>query len=135
AEVAGFDAPAQCLDLFVGQGVAGNDDLETVVVGRIVAAGEHHPGFAGENIGRVVEHRSRHHADVADGAAAVYQALDQVLNQLRTGQATVTTDRDIGFALGKAFRADRTTDPVGGLVGQAVADHATDVVGAEDAGG
>ena len=134
-QVVALDPFAQYLNLFVGQGIAGDDDLEAVVVRRVVTAGEHHPRFAGENVGRVVEHRGRHHADVADVAAAVEQALDQVLDQLRARQATVAANRNIGLTLGEALGPDGAADPVGGFGGQAVADNTTDVVGAEDTGG
>ncbi|MCY1292707.1 hypothetical protein D9M69_432170 [compost metagenome] len=100
-----------------------------------MAAGEHHPGLAFQDVGGVVERRGRHHADVADLAAGVGDALDQRLHQFGAGQATVAADRDAGLAAGEAFRADRTADPVGGFAGQGVAHHAADVVGAEDAGG
>src|SRR5690606_39815162 len=39
-QVVVLDAQAQGLNLFVGQSVAGDNDLEAVVVGRVVAAGE-----------------------------------------------------------------------------------------------
>lgn len=115
--------------------VSGDHDLEAVVVRRVVAAGQHHPGLALEHVGRVVQHRGRHHAHVADLATAVHQALDQLLDQLGTGQAAIAADSDARFAAGEAFRADGATDPVGGLGGEGIAYHATDVVGAEDAGG
>ncbi|MCY1410408.1 hypothetical protein D9M71_257770 [compost metagenome] len=100
-----------------------------------MAAGEHHAGFALEDVGRVVKHRGRHHADVGDLAAAIQQALDQLLHQFRTGQAAVAAHGYVGLAPGQAFRADGAADPVGGLGGQGIANHAADVVGAEDAGG
>ncbi|MNZ76283.1 hypothetical protein D3C78_947840 [compost metagenome] len=133
AQVVGFQARQQGLDLFVGQGVTGNDDLETVVVRRVVAAGEHHTGLAGEDVGGVVQGRGRHQADIADFAAGFDQAFDQLLDQHRAGQAAVTADRDVRFALGQGLRTDGAADPVGGFGGQGVTDHATDVVGAEDA--
>ena len=44
-----------------------------------------------------------HQADVADMAAAVGQALYQLLNQFRAGEAAVPTHRNVGFALGQAL--------------------------------
>ncbi|MNZ39485.1 hypothetical protein D3C78_569800 [compost metagenome] len=100
-----------------------------------MAAGEHHAGFAGQHVGRVVERRGRHHADVGDLAAAVQQALDQCLDQFGTGEAAIAADRDIGLAAGQAFRADGAAYPVGGFGGEGIADHAANVVRAENAGG
>ncbi|MCY1210231.1 hypothetical protein D9M69_290400 [compost metagenome] len=134
-QVVALDAGVQGSDLFVGQGFAGDHDLEAVVVRRVVAAGEHHAGFAGQHVGCVVERRGRHHADVADLATAVQQALDQRLDQLRAGQAAIAADRDVGLAAGQALGADGATDPVGGLGGEGIADHAADVIRAENAGG
>src|SRR5690606_7117743 len=117
ADTAGQDvvvnARLEGLDLLVGLGVAGDDELEAVVVRRVVAAGQHHAGFALQHVGGEIQHRGRHHADVGDVAAAVQQALDQLLYQLRAGQAAVAADRDIGLALGQALRADGAADPVG----------------------
>ncbi|MCY1548125.1 hypothetical protein D9M68_842140 [compost metagenome] len=134
-QVVAVDTRLEGLNLFVGQGVAGDDDLEAVVIRRVVAAGEHHRGFAREDMAGVVDHRGRHHADIADVAAAVEQALNQLLHQFRTGQAAIAAHRDVRLALRQALRADRAADPVGGFCGQAAADHAANVVGAEDVGG
>ncbi|MNE57183.1 hypothetical protein D3C80_1521330 [compost metagenome] len=129
-----LQALVEGLDALVGQGVAGDDDLEAVVVRRIVAAGDHHPAACAEHVGGEVQHRGRHHADVGDVAAAVLQAADQRAGQFRAGQAAVAADHHPGLAAGEAFRADGAADPVGGVGGQAVADHTADVVGAEDPG-
>ncbi|MNN42659.1 hypothetical protein D3C81_1568550 [compost metagenome] len=123
----------QGLDLFVGQGVAGNDDLETVVVRRVVAAGEHHAGFAGQYVGGVVERRSRDQADITDVAAAVGDAFDQLRDQLRAGQTAIAADGHVWLALGQALGADGAADPVSGFGVQEFRDGAADVVGAEDA--
>src|SRR5690606_33344760 len=122
-------------DLFIGQGVAGDDDLETVVIRWIVAAGEHHRRAALKYVGGEIHHGGRHHADVGHLAAAIEQALHQLLQQFGAGEAPVAADDDVGFALCQALRADGAADPVGVLGGQRVAHHATYVVGAEDVGG
>ncbi|MCY1543856.1 hypothetical protein D9M68_796910 [compost metagenome] len=99
-----------------------------------MAAGEHHRGFAGEDVPGVIDHRGRHHADVADVAATVEQALDQLLHQFRAGQAAIAAHGNVRLALRQALRANRATDPVSGFRGQAAADHAANVIGAEDIG-
>ncbi len=58
-----------------------------------------------------------------------------MLDQFGTRQAPVAANRNVGFTLGEALGPDGAADPVGGLGSQAVADNATDVVGAEDTGG
>ncbi|MNY01058.1 hypothetical protein D3C86_1335710 [compost metagenome] len=133
AQVVGLEAVVQGLDLFVGQGVAGNDDLEAVVVRRVVAAGEHHAGFAGQYVGGVVERRSRDQADITDVAAAVGDAFDQLRDQLRAGQTAIATDGHVWLALGQALGADGAADPVSGFGVQEFRDGAADVIGAEDA--
>ena len=134
-EVVGLQANQEGLDLLIGQGVASDDDLEAVVVRRVVAAGEHHPGLAGQHVGGVVQGWRGHQADVADLAPGLDQALDQLLDQHRAGQATVAANRYMRLALGQALCTDGAADPVGGFGGEAFADHTSDIVGAEDAGG
>ncbi len=134
-QVVALQTRQQGLDLLVGESVAGDDDLETVVVRRVVAAGEHHPRLASQHVGGVVQRWGRHQADIADLATGVGQAFDQLLDQHRAGQAAVTADRDLWLALGEGLGADGATDPVGGLGMQGLADHAADVIGAEDAVG
>ncbi|MNM54760.1 hypothetical protein D3C81_658880 [compost metagenome] len=125
----------QGLDLFVGQGVAGDDDLEAVVVRRVVAAGQHHTGFAGQHVGGVIQRRGRHQANVADVATAVGQALDQLLHQLRAGQATVTANGNIRLILGQGLGTDGATEPVSRFSVQKLRDGAANVIGAENAVG
>ncbi|MNN46999.1 hypothetical protein D3C81_1614030 [compost metagenome] len=135
AQVVGLEAVVQGLDLFVGQGVAGNDDLETVVVRRVVAASEHYPRLARQHVGRVIQRGCRHQADIADLAAGLDQSLDQLLDQHGAGQTAIAANRNLRFALRQALGANGAADPVGGLGMQGLADHAADVIGAEDAVG
>ncbi|MOA04056.1 hypothetical protein D3C78_1235890 [compost metagenome] len=134
-QVVGFQASQQGLDLFVGQGIASDHDLETVVIRRVVATGEHHAGLAGQDIGSEIQRRGRHQTDVADLATGIGQAFDQLLDQHRAGQAAVAADGNLRLALGERLRANGAADPVGGFGVQGLADHAADVIGAEDAVG
>eukprot|EP01132_Coremiostelium_polycephalum_P021143 gene21144-biopygen11843 len=134
-QVVGLQAGVQGLNLFVGEGIASDDDLEAVVVRRVMAAGEHHARLAGQYVGCVVQRRRRHQAHVADVATAVGQALDQLLDQLGAGQAAITAYGNVGLALCQALGANGAADPVGGLGGQGLGDHATNVIGAENAVG
>ena len=132
-QVVGFQAGQQGLDLLVGQGVAGNDDLETVVVRRVVAAGQHHAGLAGQHIGRVVQRRGGYQANVADLATGIDQAFDQLFDQHRARQAAIAPYRNLRFALGQALCTDGAADPVGGIGMKGFADHAANVIRAENA--
>ncbi|MOA46631.1 hypothetical protein D3C78_1691700 [compost metagenome] len=98
-----------------------------------MAAGQHHTGLAGQHVGCVVQRRGGHQADVADLAAGIDQALDQLFDQHRAGQAAIAADRNLRFALGQALRADGAADPVGGFGVKGLADHAANVVRAENA--
>ena len=127
------DALAQVLDRVAGQGLATDHDLEAVVVGRIVAAGHRHAAAGAQVVGGEIHHRSGHHAHVDHVAAGLAQALDQAAGQLRAGQAAIAADHDVGQALVGHHVAHRLADPGGDLRGQFTADHAADVIGAEDA--
>ncbi len=131
-QVVGLDALVQRLDLLVGEGVAGDDDLEAVVVLRVMAAGQHDAGLAGQHVGCVIQRRRWHQAYIADVTAAVVQTLNQLLYQFRTGKPTVAANADVGFVLRQAFGADGAADPVSRFSVEGVPDHATDVVGTEN---
>jgi len=134
-QIVGLEAVMQGLDLLVGQGIAGYDDLEAVVVRRVMATRQHYPGFASQYVGCVVQRRRRYQAYVADVAAAVSQALDQLFDQLRARQAPITADRNIGLVLRQALGSDGATEPISGLSVEKFRDSAANVVGAENAVG
>ncbi len=93
-----------------------DDDLEAVVVRRIVAAGTWPPDLPKVRWRRAVQSAGVGTTDVADVAAAVSQAQDQLPTN-SAGQVAVTAYRNVGFALGQALGAD-AADPVGGFGGQ-----------------
>jgi len=68
-------------------------------------------------------------------ATGVNQALDQLLDQHRARQAAIAAYRNLRFTLGQALRADGAADPVGGFGVEGFADHAADVIRAENAVG
>src|SRR5690606_2889182 len=107
-------------------------DLEAVVVGRVVAAGHGDAAAGTQVVGGEIHDRGRHHADIDHVAPGLAQALDQALDQLRSGQAAVAADHDVHQAFLGHDRADRLADVAGDLRGQLAADQAADVVGAED---
>ena len=69
-----FDAQAQALDGFIRQGLVGDDHLEAVVVGRIVAAGNHDAGMRAQMLRGEINDRRRDQAQVDDMQAAVADA-------------------------------------------------------------
>ncbi|MOA61521.1 hypothetical protein D3C78_1866870 [compost metagenome] len=68
-------------------------------------------------------------------ATAVGQALDQLFNQLRAGQATVTANGNVRFILGQALGTDGATEPVSRFGVEKFRDGAAYVIGAENAVG
>ncbi|EXI69840.1 MAG: hypothetical protein AW08_00333 [Candidatus Accumulibacter adjunctus] len=128
----GVDALPDALDRLAGQRLAGDDHLQSVVVGRVVAAGDGDATLAAEFVRREVDHRCRHAADVDGVDAGHADAGHQGLRQLRSGQAPVTADGDRSLAAfdrqGTESMADAADD--GGC--QRAADDAADVVGLED---
>ena len=73
-EVALLDELAQLLDLGAVDGRLAAQDLEAVVLGRVVAAGDQHAAVGVEVEHREVEHRRGHDADVDDVDARRQQA-------------------------------------------------------------
>ncbi len=132
AEILVVDAQLERLDGVAGQGGAVDHDLEAVVVRRVVAAGDHHPGIDPRVVpGGEIQHRRGHHAQVHHRAAAGLHAFRQGVQQGRAGQAAVTGQRQGVAALAAHFRTDGAADQARRLQGQGVIKDAADVVGAE----
>ena len=124
----------QVRDRVAGQGFAADDDLEAVVVRRIVAAGDRHAGAGAQVVGAEVHHRRRRQADVDDVAAGLAQAVRSGLRSCsgpdrRPSRPTTMSSRPcccisepIDWPSSSAMPASRR-----------LADHAADVIGAEDA--
>ena len=126
------DARVQRLDGLARERLAADDDLEAVVVGRVVAAGDRHAGARAQRVGPVVHQRRGREPDVDDVAAGGAQALDQRVGHRRAGQAAVAAHDDLAQALLVHQRADGLAQRLGHALVEALADHAAHVVGAED---
>src|SRR5205807_3513723 len=63
-DIAEFDAGLDALDLGLSERRAGNHHLEAVVIGRIVAAGDHDATLGAEVLRGEVAHRGGDHANV-----------------------------------------------------------------------
>ncbi len=133
-EVAGFDPRAQRLDVGARQRLAGDDHLEPVVVGRVVAAGHHHAALRAELVGGEVGHRRRHHADVDDVGPRRADAVVERADELGPGQAAVAAGDDGVAAALPRQRAQCPADRVDDRGRERASDHAADVVGLEDLG-
>src|ERR1022692_2507100 len=80
-KIAPLDQPPDLLDLFAMNRGRPAHDLETVVLGRIVAAGDH-DGCGGLQVEHgIVEQGSRRHTDIRDLTAASLQAAQQCIAQ------------------------------------------------------
>ena len=131
----GFDQGEQFLDGLACEGLAAKHHFETVVIGRVVAAGNHHSTAAAFVDGGEIQHGCGDHADIEDVDAAVGKAALDVFHQFGTAQASVASECDAGDAFFGGSGGDGFADKVGGFVGQGFADNASDVVGFEDVAG
>ena len=134
AEQAVFgNADVDVLDRIAGQGLAVDDDLEAVVVGRIVAARHRHAATGAQMEAAEVSHRRRNFANVDDLAAGLAQAFDQGAGHGGRRQPAVATDHDAALVALVHHRADGLADQPGDILVECLPDHAADVVGAEHA--
>ena len=121
---------AELPDASPEQGLPGEGDLEPVVLGRVVAPGDHDP--APDLPRREVEERGRQPAHVHDGDPAREQAACERIAEPRSGQASVPPDGDAGLPVLARLAGDGPSDGVDQLRAQRVRSDAADVVGAKD---
>ncbi len=86
---------AHVLNRFAVQCARAADALESVVLGRIVAAGDHDGAVGVQVLRRVIEHRSGDRADVGDVAPGGQEAFDQRVAEARGAEAAIAADVDI----------------------------------------
>ena len=127
-----LDACSQGRDRITVQRVAGDHHFQAVVVGRIVASGDHDAGAGAQFVGREIEHAGGHHANVDDVHARGLDSRGQCPRQVRAGKPAVAPDDDGRNALAGRLAADRLTDGLNDFGCKCPADDATDVVGLED---
>ena len=133
--VAALGAIPKPLDVVAIERVAGDDHLQSVVVGRIVAAAHRHAAGAVQVERREVGDGRRTHADVDGVGACAHQSVDQRGRELRAGKASIAADGEGRRVALDAERAERLADGAHDRRGQALADDAADVVGAKDFSG
>ena len=76
-------------------GSRAGDRLEAVILGRIVAPGDHDGAVGLEMDSRIIQHRSRHHADVGHLAAGRLEPRHQRIAQPLRAQPAVASDVDV----------------------------------------
>ena len=133
--VAGLGHLAQLHDVRAEERPALEHHLEAVVIGRIVAAGNHdaavdivHAGFG------IIEHRRRAEADLHHIAAGGGEALYQRRLQHRRAFAAVIADRHRLAARAPDQRAEAAPDRVRILCPQRFAENPADVIFAQGRG-
>ena len=125
-----FEPLAKLPDARAEQGLSGEGDLEPVVVGRVVAPGDHDP--APDLAGREVQDRCRELPHVHHRDTARQEAGGECVAQLRAGQAAVPADGDPGFPELARLAGDGPSDGMDQLRAQRIGGDAANVVGAKD---
>ena len=108
-----FDALPQLLDGLTGKRLAGDHHLQSVVVRRIVTAGDHDAGAGLQFVRREIQHGRGHTSDVDHVDAASLQATTERLGQVGAGKASVASDDHLGLGEGASLRADGAPDQLG----------------------
>ena len=126
------DAPAQPLDAFPGQGRAADHHLQAVVFRRIVRAGNHDAGARFQGMGGVVDQRRRHAADVDGPHSTSAQTAQQRRAQRACARAAVAAHHHLPLPGVQRFGGEGAADLFDRRFRERAADHAANVVGAED---
>src|SRR5450759_1763215 len=126
--VPAFDALPQSLDCVARERVARQHDLEPVVIGRVVRARHHYAGQGAEVVGREVEHRGGHAADVDYVDAGGLYTFGERRGEFRAGQPAVAADRDFAYAASATLRTDSAPDGDHQRRGQRFTDDAAYIV-------
>jgi hypothetical protein len=132
-ELAPLDHPAELLDLLAVEGALSQAELEPVVLRRVVGAGDLAGAVdARERVGREVDERRRHDAEVDHVAAGGEERLDQLLVEALARLAAVPPDDDVLSPRGAHLGPERLADEEDRLRGQVLVHEAADVVLAEE---
>jgi hypothetical protein len=125
------DSLQQFLDCLAGQGFATQHDLQTVIVGRVVAAGHHNTGTVIQLVGRKVEYRGGHGPHMDDVASSGHDAPRQRIGQVGAGMPAIVPDAQTVHSPLNSLTADGTADDGDNIRRQGIANNATNVVGPE----
>ena len=126
---------AELLDLRAEHRAALQQQLEAVVVGRVVAAGDLDAAVDVEIVGREIEHRRGAHADLHDVDPAFGQAADQRgFEHPANGCGRRGRRRSRRAPSSCAKRGEGAAERISVGFGQRVADDPADVIFAQDGG-
>src|SRR6267154_6893392 len=134
-ELARLDPPPQLLDVLAGKGRSREHHLQSVVLGRIMAARDRDCAAAAQFVRCEIGHRGCEHPDLRHVHAACADALHQRSSEVRPGEPSVAAHCDLrpagaAGALEK-LAAERLSDQSHGSGRKRLPDHAADVVGLE----
>ena len=98
-EIAALDHLENFLDRLAVQRACAADAFESVVFGRIVAAGDHDGAVGVQVLRRMIEHRRGDRADVGDVATGGQQSFEQRIAQARGAEPAIAADVDLWLHL------------------------------------
>ena len=131
AENALEHASTQSQQLVTVQYPVTNDDLEPVVIRRVVTAGNHDTGLHRLSVHREIQQRGRRLPDIEHVATTGVESTHQRLGQLRTGRPRVARHGNPMPPLLLHQRRHRLTEQLGERACQRLANHTAHVVGAK----
>ena len=136
SKLAGLDPLAQPLDILARESGSRKHHLQSVVLGRIVAARDRDRAAATEMVRGEISDRGCEHPDLRDVHAACANALRQRASELGSGDPTVAAHCDLRppapAAAVEQLASERLPDQPNAFAGEGFADDAADVIGLED---
>ncbi len=111
-----------------------HQQLEPVILGRVVAAGNLDAAVDVEIMGRKIKHGGWTHGNLHDVGAAVGKAADQRHLELAAMQPPIAADRDSPRAFIARHRSEGSAEAVGIVFAQRVTDDPANVIFAQDGG-
>ena len=135
-EIARFNTLAQGLNRITGKRCAINDNLEAVIIARIMAPRQHHSGIQAFNVIRSeIQCRSRHHAHIDHMATGGADTVTQSLQQCRARQSAITGQGNAVLPLRQHLGTDTTADQVRAIVGECLVIDTANIIGPKNRGG
>lgn len=132
--VLGFGEAADGLNIIAVEGGGAAEDFATVVVRRVMAAGDDDRAVGLCIEGREVEHGRGHDADVGDCRAGGEEALEKGPVEARGGEAAIAAEEEPGTGLALEKRPNRAAEVSGGIRGEVPAGDPANVAFAKDRG-
>ena len=126
-----YPAP-QALNSVARKRVAGDHDLEAIVLRGIVAARDRDRRTDAKMVGGEVGQWCRHHTDINHVTARDTNAAGQRSGHLRTRQTTISADDNRAVSRVQRFAADSSADRLDDRCRQRLTNDTADIVGFED---